>query len=149
MNTDNNIEERYAWVDQRLEQLYLDDRNHYQEDSLLDEDDSISEDGDQPDIIHLNAYDQREGDDDFRVICRRLFPNDEDSEATEADILSETSECNQGEVLPAQVFSLQLPEGPPLMRANTQFQLNGVTVYNGNPNGSRFFDEPDDLEPIM
>jgi hypothetical protein len=33
-----------------------------------------------------------------------------------------------------------LPEMPVLQRQNTQFTVNGVTVYNGNPNGSRFFD---------
>ena len=30
---------------------------------------------------------------------------------------------------------------PVLQRQNTQFTINGVTVYNGNPNGSRFFDD--------
>lgn len=34
-----------------------------------------------------------------------------------------------------------IPEMPVLRRQNTQFTLNGVTVYNGNPNGSRFFDD--------
>jgi hypothetical protein len=33
-----------------------------------------------------------------------------------------------------------IPEMPVLRRQNTQFTVNGVTVYNGNPNGSRFFD---------
>jgi hypothetical protein len=34
-----------------------------------------------------------------------------------------------------------LPEMRVLQRQNTQFTVNGVTVYNGNPNGSRFFDK--------
>jgi hypothetical protein len=33
-----------------------------------------------------------------------------------------------------------IPPMPVLRRQNTQFTVNGVTVYNGNPNGSRFFD---------
>jgi hypothetical protein len=33
-----------------------------------------------------------------------------------------------------------VPPMPVLQRQNTQFTVNGVTVYNGNPNGSRFFD---------
>jgi hypothetical protein len=35
----------------------------------------------------------------------------------------------------------EVPPMPILQRQNTQFTLNGVTVYNGNPNGSRFFDD--------
>jgi hypothetical protein len=34
---------------------------------------------------------------------------------------------------------------PRLQRQNTQFPVNGVTVYNGNPNGSRLFDCDEDL----
>jgi hypothetical protein len=34
-----------------------------------------------------------------------------------------------------------IPPMPVLRRQNTQFTVNGVTVYNGNPNGSRFFDD--------
>ena len=34
-----------------------------------------------------------------------------------------------------------VPSMPLLQRQNTQFTVNGVTVYNGNPNGSRFFDD--------
>jgi hypothetical protein len=34
-----------------------------------------------------------------------------------------------------------VPQMPVLKRQNTQFPLNGVQVYNGNPNGSRFFDD--------
>ena len=33
-----------------------------------------------------------------------------------------------------------IPPMPVLQRQNTQFTVNGVTVFNGNPNGSRFFD---------
>jgi hypothetical protein len=150
--------ERYAWVDQRLEQLYLQDQDRYQEDSLLDDEEIAEDDEDnEMDNFHLNAYDHGEGDDDFRVICRRLFPyNDDDSEETEADILSEMSvdfddlcyEGHEAEVEEAQEI-LQLPEGPQLIRANTQFQINGVTVYNGNPDGSHLFgDQRDDLELI-
>jgi hypothetical protein len=34
-----------------------------------------------------------------------------------------------------------MPAMPVLQRQNTQFPLNGVQVYNGNSNGSRFFDD--------
>jgi hypothetical protein len=34
-----------------------------------------------------------------------------------------------------------VPPMPVLQRQNTQFSVNGVQVYNGNPNGSRFFDD--------
>lgn len=37
-----------------------------------------------------------------------------------------------------------VPPMPVLQRQNTQFTVNGVTVYNGNPNGSRFFDDYDE-----
>lgn len=37
-----------------------------------------------------------------------------------------------------------LPPMPVLRRQNTQFTVNGVQVYNGNPNGSRFFDNSDE-----
>jgi hypothetical protein len=34
-----------------------------------------------------------------------------------------------------------IPPMPVLQRQNTQFSLNGVQVFNGNSNGSRFFDD--------
>jgi hypothetical protein len=34
-----------------------------------------------------------------------------------------------------------VPAMPVLQRQNTQFPVNGVQVYNGNPNGGRFFDD--------
>ena len=158
MNSDDDLVENYSWADQRLEQLYLQDQDHYQSDSLFDEDDQDDDDEDEEEVdnIHLNAYDQGRGDEDFRIICRRLFPDDDDSEETEADILSEMSvdfdlyyEGNEGEVVPLQPLLQQLPEGPPLIRANTQFQLNGVTIINGNPDGSRLFENDyDDWQPI-
>jgi hypothetical protein len=167
LNMDNNFIEHYAWVDQRLEQLYLDEQDRYQAYSLLeneelefydddveeeDDDDDDDDDDDEEilDIIHLTEYDHMKEEDNFRVICRRLFTDEDDSETTETDILSEISsdidlyyQGNEGEALD----SLELLEGPPLVRSNTVFQINGITLYNGNPNGSRFF-EPDDFEPI-
>jgi len=160
MNVDGDLNENYAWADQRLEQLYLEDQDHYPADSLLDDEDIEDDEYDEEEMdnIHLNAYVQGgEDEHDFRIICRRLFPDDDDSEETEADILSEMSvdfdlyyEGNEGEVLLPQLHLMQLlPEGPPLMRANTQFQVNGVTLINGNPDGSRLFeDDYDDWEPI-
>ena len=159
-NVDDDLNENYAWADERLEQLYLENQDHREADSLLDDEDieDNEDDEEEMDNIHLNAYDQgEEGDHDFRIICRRLFPDDDDIEETEADILSEMSvdfdlyyEGNEGEALAPQVRLMQeLPEGPPLVRANTQFQLNGVTIINGNPDGSRLFeDDYDDWQPI-
>ncbi len=153
-NVDDDLNENYAWADQRLEQLYLEDQDDHPADSLLDDED----DEEEMDNIHLNAYDHQreEGDHNFRIICRRLFPDDDDSEETEADILSEMSvdfdlyyEGNEGEALDPPLLWRELPEGPPLVRANTQFQLNGVTIINGNPDGSRLFeDDYDDWQPI-
>ena len=42
-----------------------------------------------------------------------------------------------------------VPEMPVLRRQNTQFTVNGVTVYNGNPNGSRFFDDYDEYWDVL
>jgi hypothetical protein len=42
---------------------------------------------------------------------------------------------------PQGLEEIAVPSMPTLQRQNTQFSVNGVTVYNGNPNGSRFFDE--------
>jgi hypothetical protein len=42
---------------------------------------------------------------------------------------------------PEQEVIMPVPPMPVLQRQNTQFTINGVHVYNGNPNGSRFFDE--------
>lgn len=44
-------------------------------------------------------------------------------------------------IMPALEDELSMPPMPVLQRQNTQFTVNGVTVYNGNPNGSRFFDD--------
>lgn len=42
-----------------------------------------------------------------------------------------------------------VPPMPVLRRQNTQFTVNGVTVYNGNPNGSRFFDDYDEYWDVL
>ena len=42
-----------------------------------------------------------------------------------------------------------LPPMPVLQRQNTQFTVNGVQVYNGNPNGSRFFDNSDEYWDVL
>ena len=42
-----------------------------------------------------------------------------------------------------------VPEMPVLRRQNTQFTVNGVTVFNGNPNGSRFFDDYDEYWDVL
>ena len=45
--------------------------------------------------------------------------------------------------------ALPIPPMPVLRRQNTQFTVNGVTVYNGNPNGSRFFDDYDEYWDVL
>jgi len=42
-----------------------------------------------------------------------------------------------------------VPPMPVLQRQNTQFTVNGITVYNGNPNGSRFFDDYDEYWDVL
>jgi len=42
-----------------------------------------------------------------------------------------------------------IPPMPVLRRQNTQFTVNGVTVYNGNPNGSRFFDDYEECWDVL
>jgi hypothetical protein len=42
-----------------------------------------------------------------------------------------------------------VPEMPVLQRQNTQFTVNGVTVFNGNPNGSRFFDDYEEYWDVL
>jgi hypothetical protein len=44
-------------------------------------------------------------------------------------------------IMPVLEDELSVPPMPVLQRQNTQFTVNGITVYNGNPNGSRFFDD--------
>jgi hypothetical protein len=41
-----------------------------------------------------------------------------------------------------------IPPMPVLQRQNTQFTINGITVYNRNPNGSRFFDDEFDEDLV-
>ena len=42
-----------------------------------------------------------------------------------------------------------VPPMPVLQRQNTMFTVNGVNVYNGNPNGSRFFDDYDEYWDVL
>lgn len=44
-------------------------------------------------------------------------------------------------IMPIVEDDIPVPPMPVLERQNTQFTINGVIVYNGNPNGSRFFDD--------
>lgn len=44
-------------------------------------------------------------------------------------------------IMPVLEDHMPVPLIPVLQRQNTQFTVNGVHVYNGNSNGSRFFDE--------
>lgn len=49
------------------------------------------------------------------------------------------------EVVMPVLEDLTYPSMPALERQNTQFPINGTTVFNGNQNGSRFFDIDDKL----
>jgi hypothetical protein len=50
------------------------------------------------------------------------------------------SEAEEPEFIMPILDEEDIPPMPVLQRQNTQFTVNGVTVFNGNPNGSRFFD---------
>lgn len=98
---------------------------------------------------------------------RELFPDDEEDDllSVMSDIDVESLEQGEnplddiiypvfdenGVIYPIPMgLDLELGPHPSFRRANTQWQdpVTGETVYNGNPNGSRFFDEgegPEDL----
>jgi hypothetical protein len=144
------LAENYAWVDERLENAYLQEQNQVEaeeeeeqpEDDLLDEVVApmvISEDAavvpmvisddeytDYDDMPHL--IDDDSSDDEYQLVPIQLFP------AMDDDLVPDMA-------------LLQLPGPPVLRRSNTiVYQNDNVTVYNGNPNGSRFFDHNPDAD---
>ena len=73
-------------------------------------------------------YPRRTRPEGLEEIALRLFEDEPEPQEFIMPILEEEAE----ELVPPM---------PVLQRQNTQFTVNGVTVYNGNPNGSRFFDD--------
>lgn len=72
-------------------------------------------------------YPRRSRPEGLEEISVRLFEDEPEPDEFIMPILNEEEEL--------------VPPMPVLQRQNTQFTVNGVTVYNGNPNGSRFFDD--------
>lgn len=186
-----DVEEKYAWVDARLEQLYEEhcesaskkiyDLSKIMEDIPMD---VIDEDEDTDDVIVLNkneytllnkkiypndeCYDYISycEDEDEMIpmdidyepslpVCRKLFyidDSDYDDEYDDdferaSDLLSDLSDVH---IYPlTEDDKMMLPASPPMMRSNTIIMVleNGTNIYNGNPNGSRFYDE-DAMEVI-
>lgn len=132
------LAENYAWVDERLENqcLQQDDQEQAEEEELsevipMD----ISDDEDEGEaVVPIDiSDDEDEEDDEYQLAPIQLFPAMDEHEENEDLVLD--------------MALLQLPGPPALRRSNTIcYQDDNVTVYNGNPNGSRFFDHDSDVD---
>lgn len=135
------LAENYAWVDERLENVCLQGQDEEpaeeEEEILWDEvvvPMDISDDEDAA-VVPMDISDDEDEDeeDEYQLVPIQLFPAmDEDEDEDE---------------VPNMAALLQLPGPPALRRSNTiVYQDDNVTVYNGNPNGSRFFDHDPDAD---
>lgn len=89
---------------------------------------NLSEQDGQNHISECDNNDLNQQEHNFRV------EYEDDIEVSERDSLSEMS-------VDFYKTELELPESPSLVRSNTQYLINGIVIYNGNPNGSRFYDD--------
>lgn len=188
-------EERYSWVDARLEQMCEEHCESaskiYDLGEIIEADISMEviedEDEDTDDIIVLNKneytllnkkqypndnyYDyisyceEEENEEDVipmdiddepsLPVCRKLFYiedddyDDFDEFDSESDLLSVLSDVH---IYPLdEEDELMLPMSLEMVRSNTIIGVlqDGTNIYNGNPNGSRLYDNGDDELEII
>jgi hypothetical protein len=182
-----DVEEKYAWVDARLEQMCEEhcesaSKKIYDLSKIM-EDIPMDEDEDTDDIIVLNkneytllnkknypndecydyiSYCEEEDemipmdieDEPLLPVCRKLFYIDDsdyddfDEFDSESDLLSVLSDVH---IYPLDDDDeLMLPMSLEMVRSNTIIGVlqDGTNIYNGNPNGSRFYDNSDAMEVI-
>jgi hypothetical protein len=186
-------EERYSWVDARLEQMCEEHCESaskiYDLGEIIEADISMEvigedEDEDTDDIIVLNkneytllnkkhypndnyydyiSYCEEEedvipmdiDDEPSLPVCRKLFIVDDDDYDdfdefdSESDLLSVLSDVH---IYPLdEEDELMLPMSLEMVRSNTIIGVlqDGTHVYNGNPNGSRLYDNGDDELEII
>jgi len=182
-----DIEEKYAWVDARLEQMCEEhcesasdiyDLGKIEADISMDVVEEVTDD-----IIVLNkneytllnkkiypndecydyiSYCEEEDemipmdieDEPLLPVCRKLFYIDDsdyddfDEFDSESDLLSVLSDVH---IYPLDDDDeLMLPMSLEMVRSNTIIGVlqDGTNIYNGNPNGSRFYDNSDAMEVI-
>lgn len=187
-----DIEERYSWVDARLEQMCEEHCESaskiYDLGEIIEADISMEviedEDTDTDDVIVLNkneytllnkkqypndnyydyiSYCEDEedvipmdiDDEPSLPVCRKLFYIDDDDYDdfdefdSESDLLSVLSDVH---IYPLDEHDeLMLPMSPEMVRSNTIIGVlqDGTNIYNGNPNGSRLYDNGDDELEII
>ena len=186
-------EERYSWVDARLEQMCEEHCESaskiYDLGEIIEADISMEvigedEDEDTDDIIVLNkneytllnkkhypndnyydyiSYCEEEedvipmdiDDEPSLPVCRKLFYIDDsdyddfDEFDSESDLLSVLSDVH---IYPLdEEDELMLPMSLEMVRSNTIIGVlqDGTNIYNGNPNGSRLYDNGDDELEII
>ena len=186
-------EERYSWVDVRLEQMCEEHCESaskiYDLGEIIEADISMEviedEDTDTDDVIVFNkneytllnkktypndgyydyiSYCEEEEDDVIPMdiddetslpVCRKLFIVDDDDYDDYADferasdLLSVLSDVH---IYPLdEEDELMLPMSPEMVRSNTIIGVlqDGTNIYNGNPNGSRLYDNGDDELEII
>ena len=148
------LAENYAWVDERLENVCLQEQLEEEEEQEEDQEEEvlwdgvvipmdISDDEDEGEaVVPMDIsddeipplIDEDEEDDEYRLEPIRLFPAMDEDEEDEEDFVPNMA-------------LLQLPGPPALQRSNTiVYQDDNVTIYNGNPNGSRLYDNDPDAD---
>jgi hypothetical protein len=81
--------------------------------------------------------------------AKRRYPRRSQSEGIEEIVVRLFEDEPEELIMPVLEDEEFIPPMPVLQRQNTQFTVNGVTVYNGNPNGSRFFDDYDEYWDVL
>jgi hypothetical protein len=183
-----DVVERYAWVDERLEQMceeHCESASDIYDLGKIEADismDVVDEDTDDVIVLNKNEYtllnkkqypndnyydyisycEEEEDvipmdidDEPPLPVCRKLFYIDDDDYDdfdefdSESDLLSVLSDVH---IYPLDEHDeLMLPMSPEMVRSNTIIAVleDGTNIYNGNPNGSRFYDNGDDELEII
>ena len=145
------LAENYAWVDERLEDVCLQGQAEEQAEEEEQEGDDLWDEAVIPmEEDNEDAEDDEDEDEGAAVVPMDISDDDDSSDdeyqLAPIQLFPAMDEDEDDDLIPNMAL-LQLPGPPALRRSNTiVYQDDNVTVYNGNPNGSRFFDHDPDAD---
>jgi hypothetical protein len=160
----DDFEEKYAWVDAALEARYLQEQDAYEQDQEAEDQEDQLWKQMEIDYISSNNEEEEEEEDEEAAKVFPMIMSDDEEDFTDMPPPLISDDSDDEELAPVRLFpaidddddddesesalALSLlrliARPPPLQRSNTCYMHDNVTIYNGNPNGSRFYDEDED-----
>jgi hypothetical protein len=150
------LAENHAWMDLQLEENYLQAQDQEQE----EEEEQAEEELWDEVVIPMEISEDEEADEYGNASVVPIDISDDEDDMP-PHLIDDDSSDDEYELAPIQLFPamdeddglvpdmglLQLPAPPALQRSNTiVYQDNNVTIYNGNPDGSRLYDHRPDVD---